>query len=215
MVNNHRTSWPDPLPAKWDLMTSASKKARLQEKKKALEARKKRNRWLISGGIGVAVAGLLVYSLTRPEPPELEATEVFADLGGGHLRPDDPIPAYNSSPATSGPHALTPATCGIYTEELPDVVLVHNLEHGTVVVQYQPDLPEEDLASLHTFARSTGTHILVAPRAELPAPIVITGWTRMLKMDTLDLNTLDVFYQRWARIGPELGVACPFGIDQA
>jgi hypothetical protein len=102
MVNNHRTSWPDPLPAKWDLMTSASKKARLQEKKKALEARKKRNRWLISGGIGVAVAGLLVYSLTRPEPPELEATEVFADLGGGHLGPAIQFPLITPRPQPVG-----------------------------------------------------------------------------------------------------------------
>lgn len=209
-----KSGWCLP-PEIGDLMTTANKKARLQEKKRALEAKKKRNRWLLFGGIGVVVVGLVAFSLTRPEPEELKATEVFADLGGGHLAPDDPLPAYNSSPATSGPHAPSPATCGIYTEELADVVLVHNLEHGTVVVQYQPDLSEADLTSLQAFARSAGTHILIAPRVDLPAPIVMTGWTRMLKMDTLDLNTLDVFYERWARIGPEVGVACPFGIDQA
>ncbi len=196
-------------------MSAQSKKARLQEKKKALEAQKKRRRRFIFGGVGILAVGLLVYSLTRPEPEELAATEVFADLGGGHLQPDDPIPAYNSSPATSGPHRPSPASCGIYTEELEDVLLVHNLEHGTVVVQYQPDISAADLAALQNFARTVGTHILVAPRADLPAPIVITAWTRMLTMDSLDLNTLQVFYDRWARIGPEMGVQCPFQMDQA
>lgn len=196
-------------------MTTGSKKARQLEKKRQLEAKKKRNRRLIFGGIGLVLVGILVYSLTRPEPEELAATEVFADLGGGHLAAGDPVPTYNSSPATSGPHAATPATCGIYTEELPDVVLVHNLEHGTIVVQYQPDLPESDLEELHGFARSLGTHVLVAPRADLSAPVVVTAWTRLLEMDTVDTNTLQVFYDRWARLGPEVGVACPFGIDQA
>lgn len=195
-------------------MTTGSKKARAQERKKALEAQKKRRRMFIFGGVGLVLIGILVYSLTRPEPEELAATEVFADLGGGHLEASDPIPAYNSSPATSGPHAPSPATCGIYTEELQDVVLVHNLEHGTIVVQYQPDLPETDLIALQEFARSAGTHVLVAPRADLTSPIVITAWTRMLRMDTLDVDTLQIFYDRWARLGPEVGVQCPFGIDQ-
>ncbi len=196
-------------------MTSQGKKARLQEKKKALEAQKKRRRWFIFGGIGILASGLLVYSLTRPEPEELAATEVFADLGGGHLEEGDPMPAYNSSPATSGPHLPSPASCGIYIEELDDVLLVHNLEHGTIVVQYQPEIPAADLTALQNFARTTGTHILIAPRADLPAPVVITAWTRMLKMDSLDLDTLQVFYDRWARIGPEMGVQCQFQIDQA
>jgi Protein of unknown function (DUF3105) len=196
-------------------MTTGSKKARLEEKKKALEEQKKRRRWWIFGGVGLVLIGILVYSLTRPEPEELAATEVFADLGGGHLEPGDPLPTYNSSPATSGPHAPSPAACGIYTEEIDDVVLVHNLEHGTIVVQYQPDLSESDVAALQEFARSAGTHILVAPRADLSSPIVITAWTRMLRMDSLDLDTLQVFYDRWARLGPEVGVSCPFAIDQA
>lgn len=196
-------------------MTTGSKKARQAARKKELEAKKRLRRRVIMGGLAVVIVGLVAFSLTRPEPEELAATEVFADLGGGHLQPGDPLPNYNSDPATSGMHSPQPATCGIYTEEIEDVVLVHNLEHGTIVIQYQPDLPEDDLAALQNYARSAGTHILVAPRSELPAPIVITAWTRMLKMDSLDLDTIGVFYDRWARIGPEAGVQCPFGIDQA
>lgn len=136
-------------------------------------------------------------------------------MGGGHLAQGDPVPVYNSSPATSGPHSPAPATCGIYTEELPDVTLVHNLEHGTIVIQYQEDLAEADVPALQGFARSKTSHILLAPRADLANPVVLTAWNRMLRMDSVDLNTIEVFYERWARIGPEIGVQCSFGIDQS
>lgn len=194
---------------------AGSKSAQRKARKAELEAKKKRKRnIIIAVAVGLLVA-VVAFALTRPEPEELAAVETFPDLGGGHLDAGEPLPAYNSSPATSGPHSPSPAGCGIYTEELQDVVLVHNLEHGTIVVQYQPGMSDEDLGDLQDFARDAGTHILVAPRADLPAPIVITAWNRMLRMDELDLNTLDVFYDRWARLGPEVGVPCVFSVDQA
>lgn len=196
-------------------MSASSKSAQRRARKEELEARKKRNRRIIIGVVVAALVGITAFALTRPEPEELAATETFPDLGGGHLEAGEPTPDYNSNPATSGRHTPSAAACGIYTEELLDVVLVHNLEHGTIVVQYQSDIPEEDLEALREYARTAGTHILIAPREDLPSPVVITAWTRMLQMDTLDLDTLDVFYDRWARLGPEVGVACPFSIDQA
>jgi len=196
-------------------VTTGGKKAQQrQARKAAMEAKRKRKRNLWLGAVAVVVIGAIAFAATRPEPAELAATEVFEDMGGGHLAAGDPIPAYNSSPATSGPHNPAAATCGIYTEELPDVTLVHNLEHGTIVIQYQEDLPVLDVTALQDFARSKSTHILLAPRADLADPVVLTAWSRMLRLDTVDLNTLEIFYDRWARIGPEVGVPCPFGIDQ-
>lgn len=195
--------------------TGGSKAQQRRARKAALEAKKKRRRKIVLGVAGLIVVALIAFFVTRPEPEELAATETFSDMGGGHLSPGDPTPAYNSSPATSGPHAASPAVCGIYTEELPDVTVVHNLEHGTVVIQYQPDASEADQAALQEFARAKSTHILLAPRSDLPSPIVLTSWTRMLRLDALDLDTLEVFYDRWARLGPEVGVACPVGIDQS
>lgn len=196
-------------------MTSKGKKAqRRAERKAALEAQKRRRRLMIFGGVGLVILAVLIFSATRPEPVELADVQTFADLGGGHLAAGDPVPEYNSSPATSGPHAPTPAACGIYTEELSDVVLVHNLEHGTVVIQYRPELSESDLAELEEFARSKTSHVLLAPREDLPSDVVVTGWSRMLQLDGAKMEKIEAFYDRWARIGPEIGVACPFGIDQ-
>ena len=182
----------------------------------ALKRRKeKRKRYLIFGGIAAVVVTGIAIAATRPGPVELEGLETFADLRGGHLQVGDALPSYNSSPGTSGPHALSPAACGIYTEEISDIVQVHDLEHGTVVVQYQLSIGDDDRARIQEFARAKGTHILVAPRADLTHPVVVTGWTRMLRLDNVDLNAIGVFYDRFAQRGPEVGVACPFEIDQA
>jgi hypothetical protein len=192
-----------------------SKKAARRAATEAKRRKEKRKRYLMFGGIAVVVVGLIGFVVTRPEPVELEGLETFADLGGGHLREGDPAPTYNSSPATSGPHAPSSTACGIYTEEIPDVVLVHNLEHGTVVVQYLPVVSDADLVEIREFAREKGTHILVAPRADLTHPVVVTGWTRMLRLAEADLAAIDAFYDRFARRGPEVGVPCQFQIDQA
>jgi hypothetical protein len=146
---------------------------------------------------------------------ELESVETFADMGGGHLQPGEAAPAYNSSPATSGPHSPSSTSCGIYIEEIPDVIQVHNLEHGTIVVQYQPAVGDNERALIEEFARSKSTHILVAPRTDLTHPVVVTGWTRMLRLGDADLTSIGAFYDRYARRGPEVGVPCPFQIDQS
>lgn len=191
-----------------------SKKAARRAATEAKRRREKRKRYFIFGGVAVVIVGLIAFAVTRPEPVELEGLETFADRGGGHLREGDPVPSYDSSPATSGPHAASPALCGIYTEEIPDVVQVHNLEHGTVVVQYQSVISDDDRARIEEFAREKGTHILVAPRADLTHPVVVTGWTRMLRLDDADLVAIEVFYDRFAQRGPEVAVPCPFQIDQ-
>lgn len=192
-----------------------SKKAARRAATELKRRKAKRKRSFILGGIAVVVVGLIGFAVTRPEPAELQGVETFADLGGGHLQQGDPAPTYNSSPATSGPHSPTSTACGIYTEEIPDVVQVHNLEHGTIVVQYQSVVADDALAQIQEFAREKGTHILVAPRADLTHPVVVTGWTRMLRLENADLDSIGAFYDRYAQRGPEVGVACLFQIDQS
>ena len=194
---------------------AAGKKAQRRAAAEQNRRKKRQRRNLIIGGVGVALVALIGFLVTRPEPVELEGVETFADMGGGHLQPGEAAPAYNSSPATSGPHSPSSTSCGIYIEEIPDVIQVHNLEHGTIVVQYQPVVGDNERALIEEFARSKETHILVAPRTDLTHPVVVTGWTRMLRLGDADLTSIGAFYDRYARRGPEVGVPCPFQIDQS
>ena len=197
-------------------MTVKGKKAAEREKRRqAALARKRRRRTIILSGIGVVIVAAVLLALTGKEPPELANMETFPDMGRAHLEPGEAPPEYNSDPPTSGPHAPQAAPCGIHVSEVPDPLQVHNLEHGTVVVQYQPDLEGADLEALQDYARSKQSHILLAPRPGLSHPVVLTSWTRMLRLDTVDLDTIEVFFQRFSGVGPEAGVPCPFVVDEA
>lgn len=74
--------------------------------------------------------------------------ETFPDLGGEHLSDDDTSAViagslgpleYNSVPPTSGTHSPFWAECGVYLQAIPDIVQVHSLEHGAVLIQYNPE----------------------------------------------------------------------------
>lgn len=169
---------------------------------------------LIIGGIALA-AVVAALASGGSEPVELTDIETFPDLGAEHIDPSAPTPAYNSNPPTSGPHAGTPAPCGIYLQVVPDIFAVHSLEHGAVVAWYNPDtVPATELGALQEFARDAGTHIIVAPRQDAPDPLVLTAWTNLLRLDGFDQTRVRAFYDQYAQAGPERGVPCPLQIDE-
>lgn len=197
-------------------MTSRGKKAqRRDEKRQAALGRARRRKVIIGSGIIGVVAVIVAFVAFRPLPEELSEVQTFAEMGRDHLAEGDAIPDYNSSPATSGDHSPTAAQCGIYTSEIPDPIQIHNLEHGTVVIQYQPGLDPDELQALQDYARTKPSHILLAPRADLEDPVVVTSWTRMLRLQSADLQTIEAYYEHFAFRGPEAGVPCAFGVDQS
>ncbi len=196
-------------------MTSRGKKAsRREERREAARARARRRRLLILVSVIGLSAVLIAFLVFRPTPEELTAVETFPAQGRSHLSEGEAAPNYNSDPPTSGDHSPSAAPCGIYTQEIPDVLQVHNLEHGTIVVQYSPDLPSEQIEDLESFARSKPSHILLAPRAGMDHPVVLTSWTRMLRLDDLDVDAADLYYEEFVFSGPEVGVPCPFEVDE-
>lgn len=166
--------------------------------------------------VGGAVA--LAIDLVQPEappPPELEAVETFPDLGGQHLAAGAPAPAYNSDPPTSGPHLPTPAPCGIYRQPVPDVASVHSMEHGAIVVQYDPALAQDEIEQLEEIGRSIGGEIIVAPRPGNPAPVALTAWTKRLLIDRVDQDVISAFEREFGNRGPEPLAQCPFQVDES
>lgn len=197
-------------------MTSQGRKARRrQERQKAARASARRRLIIALVAVVGAAAAIIGFIVSRPAPEELAAVENFPVQGRGHLAEGAAAPTYNSDPPTSGDHAASSAQCGIYTQEIPDVLQVHNLEHGTVVVQYSPDLPADQIEALENFARSKQSHIILAPRTGMDSPVVLTSWTRMLRLDSVDIDTADVYYDEFVFSGPEVGVPCPFEVDES
>ena len=197
-------------------MSSRGKKARQrEERRKAARLKARRRKIVIWSSIAGVVAVVVAFLALQSQPEELAGVESFAAQGRDHLEEGESPPAYNSDPPTSGDHAASTAQCGIHTEPVPDVLQVHNLEHGAIVIQYQPDLPAEEIVALENFARTKDSHILVAPRMGLGDSVVVTSWTRMLRLDKADIPVIDLYYDEYVFSGPEVGVPCPFTIDQS
>jgi hypothetical protein len=186
------------------------------EARRLAAARSLRNRRLAIGvGIALVMVGAIVFLATRPPPAALAQVEVFPDQGQAHLSASDPAPQYNSNPPTSGPHAPAAAVCGIYREAPPDINLVHDLEHGVIVVYYDPVAAADVRDEIESFARDAGSHVIVAPREGMPTPIALTAWTRLLLLSEFDRSAFDAFYGEFSQRGPEAGVSCPFTVDQS
>jgi hypothetical protein len=125
------------------------------------------------------------------------------EAGRTHIAEGTQGSGYTSVPATSGAHwssADSPGPWGVYTDPQPQERLVHNLEHGGVVIWYQPALLDaEDLATLTTFVRQQVTteqyKVILAPwsGANFGHAIAVTAWDWLLYLDTADLDQVRAF----------------------
>lgn len=150
--------------------------------------------------------------------------ETPEDLGAAHLSPDqvDAIlrgeaapPGYSSVPATSGTHAPLAAPCGIYGEEIPEIFIIHTLEHGAVVVYYKPDeVDQATLVEVEELARTMATHIVVAPYTVMSTPVALVSWGRLAARPSLEVEEVRAFWAEYAQRGPESGIACPVEMDR-
>ena len=175
------------------------------------EARKKRRRLTIVAAVLAAVAAAAVFVLLRPGGPDLGYT--VAALAGNHNPPyvyDTEIEVdgvFLQVPPTSGNHSLSPSRHGHSGGILIPEQVVHNMEHGAVVIWYQPgdDVLETEVAQL---ARSLGNDCLVAGTyAAMDFDVAATVWGRVLPLTAFDAASLVEFVDAYrGEIGPEAGL---------
>jgi Protein of unknown function (DUF3105) len=178
----------------------------------------------IAGVLGVG-AILVVLVLIFGSGPAANAGVQLADDGQTHITQGtdcrssagaaecgtDP---YSSLPATSGPHWGTPANWGVYSTPQAESQLIHNLEHGGVVIWYDPEqVDAEAVAELERFVRAqnaTGVSgrykFIVSPwggEDPLPSPVVATSWRWMLELEDADTAAIDEFAREHYGVAPE------------
>ena len=110
-------------------------------------------------------------------------------------------------PPTSGSHDATPSPSGFLGRPLIAEVVVHNMEHGAVVLWYQPGDP--DLAGeVNRLVRDFGPTCLVAGSyAAMSFEVAATVWGRVLPLTQFDREALAEFLREYrGERGPEAGV---------
>jgi hypothetical protein len=99
----------------------------------------------------------------------------YPGLPPKHLTgPDDKV-KYNSFPPSSGPHYQSPAPWGIYEDPIRQTILVHNLEHGGIVIQYG-DVGSDVVSELGSFYQDDPYGLVVAPFPKLGKKFALTAW---------------------------------------
>lgn len=163
--------------------------------------------------IGGAVLVPVLLDEDEPEPsagePTLEAVEKFSDLATTHTEEDQD---YEQSPAAGGPHSGAWLDCGVYDEPVREENVVHDLEHGTVWITYEPGLDEESVAALEEVLPQNG---ILSPYDDLRAPVVVTVWERQLELTGADDPRLELFLEQFGagETAPEPTASCAGGID--
>jgi hypothetical protein len=83
---------------------------------------------------------------------------------------------YSSNPPTSGKHYEQPANDGIYSTSPPVIQLVHNLEHGRVIIWAKPTLPKAARANLKSFVDEDSYQMVLVPKSDMPYQVAATAW---------------------------------------
>jgi hypothetical protein len=136
----------------------------------------------------------------------LKAVQTLPDEGRDHIWPDHPA-EYKNMPPTSGPHFPDPTGPGFYTERPAFGYLVHSLEHGSVVIYYDPArLTKEVEASLKAFIKSQkGAEfgVIAVPDSDFKYPFILTAWDKKLELDKYDPLVVRAFLAEYLGHGPE------------
>ena len=110
---------------------------------------------------------------------------------------------YNSNPPTSGPHWQDPKKPGVYTTPIPDSQAIHNLEHSHIWITYRDPADTATVNRLVAIANRHPGIMLVSPRPQDDAAIVLAAWGRLLKLDHLDDAEIETFIGAYEHGGPE------------
>lgn len=174
------------------------------------------NRTLLAAlaGVGLVIAIVIGVVLFSGGTTNTGNEQAFEQPGRDHVAEPEKV-TYESNPPTSGNHWARTAQWGFYKNNPPaDEQIVHNLEHGAVVVWYNPDKVSEqeynDLFSVYQQMSQDEFRTLLVARPNLDTKYAMSSWGFLMKSDTLDKDAMLGFHSRHKLRGPEcVDLRCP------
>lgn len=174
---------------------------------------------LLVGAI-IVVLVLVFGSAASPAAGAAQPNDGSSHTADGAACRDNPASCgasgspYSSLPGTSGPHWVSPSSWGVYTTPASESQVIHNLEHGGIVIWYDPERVDDasiqtltDYVETQNAAGVSGRYkFILSPWGgsdPLPAPIVATAWRYMLELETADTAAIDEFARAHYGRSPE------------
>ena len=132
------------------------------------------------GGGGSASGGLISTSACSERE--------FPGLKPEHINNPNQKVKYDSFPPSSGPHYAQPAPWNLYSDPVKQTILVHNLEHGGIVIQYGNKVSHDDVTKIDSFYQGDPYGLVVAPYPKLGDKIAATAWNEPAYQQNQDAN---------------------------
>lgn len=166
----------------------------------------------IAGAIAVALVIVVIALLASGSDPRFRGT-FQPDEGRTHVAVGQ-VPTYKSVPATSGPHWSStqpecPMNWGVYATAVLEPCVIHNLEHGGIVIWYQASLPADQVSKLADFVNvqvhAAQFKYILSPWTgkDFGHPIAVTAWDWLLYLDTADTDAISGFASQHYEKSPE------------
>jgi Protein of unknown function (DUF3105) len=162
------------------------------------------NLWFVALGVAIiaAAVALGVALVSRGSSAQANGQDgpcvrqTIVPQGRQHVQQLAKGFTYSTNPPTSGPHYPVPAVWNLYTEAVPEIRLVHNLEHGGVIVQYGNQVPQGQVQKITTWYQNdseNGDGLIVAPLPSLGKKVAVTAWTHLMTCSRFDEGAFDRF----------------------
>lgn len=205
-----------------------------EERRKREAKRQQQKKNLVTVAIAVVVIGLVaalvISDRQAAEGPvgvaasEAGCTDVETAeaMGAEHIEEGTPHEDYNTIPPTSGPHYAIPSDTGFFTAPIEPERVVHNLEHGMIVIWYNPEAPETVKDNIEALVEQVPSATVATPYEGLDKNFYLTAWTKTpsddedspgtghyLGCDAVAQEVVDDFRRDYQGKGPER-IAPPF-----
>ncbi|MEU6877355.1 DUF3105 domain-containing protein [Streptomyces sp. NPDC046712] len=206
---------------------NADRRARIEEMRRAEQARERRNRFITIGVSAVVVLSLVGFGgyvlneqSEKKERQEAAAKAPIKDekswdakkLGRNHVT--TPV-AYEMKPPVGGDHDQVWQNCDgdVYTTKIAEMNAVHSLEHGAVWVTYNKKAAEADVKKLAEKVGKT-PYSLMSPVDDQAGAIMLSAWGKQVSVDSASDPRVDAFFTKYVQgpQTPEPGAACTGGV---
>lgn len=213
---------------------SAARKARIEEMRRAEQARERRNRILTIGASTVVVAALVVGGvvLVRSQSDDSDTASDGKTTSGKFTTGADGVKTwkgtlgrnhvtrtvkYPTEPPVGGDHNQVWMNCNgdVYGKAVNNMNAVHSLEHGAVWVTYNSKASKADVDALAAKVKKT-PYTLMSPDDKQADPIMLTAWGNQRTVTSAKDPNVDKFFEKFVqgKQTPEPGAACTNGLSQ-
>ncbi|MEV0183040.1 DUF3105 domain-containing protein [Streptomyces sp. NPDC050625] len=212
---------------------TTARKARIEEMRRAEQARERRNRVLTIAASVVVVAGLVVGGVVlvnSQKDSDSTASDSKGSGDSGHFTTGkDGVQTwtgklsrthvttsvkYPMHPPVGGNHNPVWLNCNgdVYTSAVKDENAVHSLEHGAVWVTYTSKADKADVDALAAKVKKT-PYTLMSPYENQAAPLVLSAWGHQLTVKSASDPAVDKFFSTYVqgKQTPEPGASCTGG----